>query len=232
MTDPESIESYLDCLSRVLGISKGAKDRLLEEVEDHLREAAEEAVSSGVPRAVAERQAVSRFGSFATIANRAALAEAVARSTRRIHRAFVRSAVFAFLAILIAATQLAQGGTSSPVEIGLFLAAFGWILRMAWYARVSRWGLSPQPSLEATLDRQARAWLRVVRSLRYQLVLLASLWIVWWPLMFHAHQHEYETQPWHAAVVFGGALLLWGVIWLRNRVMRARAEKELASLTA
>jgi hypothetical protein len=226
MTDPESIDGYLKCLSRVLGISKGARDRLLEEVEDHLREAAAEAVASGVPPALAERQAVSRFGSVTTIADRAALAEAVGRGRRRIRRILVTHVVGAVVVITAWAALLATAHGPTTVVLGSCVIAFLSVI-VVYYLRLARWGLSPQVSLEATLDRQARTWLRHARSFRYRLLLAPLLFVASWQR--HVNQHAHAAPM---VVTIPVLVLIWTAAWYYMRVRRSRAEKKVAELAA
>jgi hypothetical protein len=222
MTDPQSIEGYLDCLSRLLDVSADAKDRLLEEVEDHLRQAAEEAVASGVPRALAERNAVARFGAVDTIADRAALAEAVASGRSRLRQFMAKGAVATAVIILFSATLLALDQRPVWVVLAAFLiGSYSEVL--IYRARLIRWGLAPQASLEATLDREARAWLKMVRHWRYQLLLFGLFTLIWLPWVLRADQ-----KPWRAVAVYG-AVVLWSSLWLLGqRGLQARAEKELA----
>jgi len=95
MTEPESIDTYLKCLSRITSVSKAERDRLLSEVEDHLRQAADDAEAGGMPRAQAEHEAIARFGSVEVIADRAALAGAVNRGRHRLRRAAFSNALAA-----------------------------------------------------------------------------------------------------------------------------------------
>jgi hypothetical protein len=222
MTDPESIEAYLDCLSRVLGISADAKERLLEEVEDHLQQAAEEAVASGVPRALAERQAVSRFGSIATIADRAILAEAVASGRRRLRRWLVNGAIATAVVTLCGVTLLALDQRPVWVVLAGFVIAYQ-SESVIYRALVVRRGLSPQASLEATLDCEARAWFRLVRHVRYRHIVLGLFTLVWLLWVLRANQH-----PWLAVAVAGGVVLWFGLLLFGQRFLQAQAASEVA----
>lgn len=70
----EPIEDYLDELLVCLRLPARATRRLLNETEEHLREAAAEAEGAGASPIAAERQAVERFGSAAQIAAAASAA--------------------------------------------------------------------------------------------------------------------------------------------------------------
>jgi hypothetical protein len=56
------IDDYLETLATELKVSKKAKERILTETEDHLRERAEREEARGVSRAAAENDAIKSFG--------------------------------------------------------------------------------------------------------------------------------------------------------------------------
>jgi hypothetical protein len=62
------IEEYVATLAGLLRLPRGRADRLLVEVEDHLRSAAEEAVAVGMDPVAAERVATGRCGSAREVA--------------------------------------------------------------------------------------------------------------------------------------------------------------------
>ncbi len=69
MTEPPTIDSYLDELADFLAVSPRRARRILAEVEDHLISARESLVDAGFEIADAEREAVDRFGSAASVAH-------------------------------------------------------------------------------------------------------------------------------------------------------------------
>jgi hypothetical protein len=76
-----TIAAYLEELERELRLRRAPRLRLLEEVDHHLRELAQELAGDGLSSAQAEERAIARFGSAATVA--AQFAQAVASSTAR-----------------------------------------------------------------------------------------------------------------------------------------------------
>jgi hypothetical protein len=76
-----TIVSYLGELERELRLRRAPRGRLLQEVEHHLRDLADELAGSGLSRAQAEERAIERFGDAASVA--AGFAEATASSTAR-----------------------------------------------------------------------------------------------------------------------------------------------------
>ncbi|GIL28512.1 hypothetical protein [Actinocatenispora comari] len=84
MTEPDSVERYLDDLFDRLSGTGGAGRRALAEAEEHLRDDVAEAVSRGVPADLAAREAVARFGRAADLARRL-------RRANRSHRALALS---------------------------------------------------------------------------------------------------------------------------------------------
>lgn len=63
------IDDYLDELARHLKCGRRAKSEILAEVEDHLRESAEQARASGLSVEAAERRAITEFGATAVVAS-------------------------------------------------------------------------------------------------------------------------------------------------------------------
>jgi hypothetical protein len=84
MTEPDSVERYLDDLFDRLSGTGGAGRRALAEAEDHLRDDVADAVARGVPADRAAREAVARFGRAADLARRL-------RRANRSHRALALS---------------------------------------------------------------------------------------------------------------------------------------------
>jgi len=103
-----TIGAYLDELDRQLRLRRAPRSRLLEEVDHHLRELAQELAGDGLAHAQAEERAIARFGSAATVA--AQFAQAVASSTAR--RA-VAAGALAFTAYSV--VYLAFGTAASPL---------------------------------------------------------------------------------------------------------------------
>ena len=95
-----TIAAYLEQLERELRLRRAPRLRLLEEVDHHLRDLADELAGDGLSRTQAEERAIARFGDATTVA--AGFAEAAASTTTR--RA-VRAAVAAFVgyAVLVVA---------------------------------------------------------------------------------------------------------------------------------
>jgi len=62
MHEPSVTAAYLKVLRAALRVAPGAADRIVAEVEDHLRQAMEEEMAAGMSPAEAERRAVDRFG--------------------------------------------------------------------------------------------------------------------------------------------------------------------------
>ena len=91
-----TIAAYLEQLERELRLRRAPRLRLLEEVDHHLRDLADELVGGGLSRAQAEERAIARFGDATTVA--AGFAEAAASTTTR--RA-VRATVAAFVGYAI-----------------------------------------------------------------------------------------------------------------------------------
>lgn len=226
MNEPESIDTYLKCLSRITSVSKAGKDRLLSEVEDHLRQTADDAEAGGMPRAQAEREAIARFGSVEVVADRAALAEAVIRGRHRLRRAAFANVVAAAMVVAFMAGLLAQDQRPVMVVLAAFEIGFCLVV-VPLYVRLVRWGLIVQEGLEATLDREARGWLRLAQTLRYQVLSIVLFSIAWAPWKFLADRTSYESQPWRAVVGFGGLVVLLPILWLRQARIRDRAEREL-----
>src|SRR5262245_33176679 len=68
MISPTRIADYLTALNQVLAMGPLARRRVLYEVEDHLREAAEHEQRAGLAGEEAERRAIERFGTPSCIA--------------------------------------------------------------------------------------------------------------------------------------------------------------------
>jgi hypothetical protein len=100
-----------------------------------------------------------------------------------------------------------------------------------WRVRMAQWGLVPQPGLEATLDRETRAWFHGVRTLRYQLVAIAVFYLVWSPWRYIADHSGHRAAPWQAALAFGFIAVIVRISWLRQRKIQARAEDEMRELS-
>jgi HAAS domain-containing protein len=86
-----TIAAYLERLERELRLRRAPRLRLLEEVDHHLRDLADELAGGGLSRAQAEERAIARFGDATVVA--AGFAEAAASTTTR--RA-VRAGIAAF----------------------------------------------------------------------------------------------------------------------------------------
>jgi hypothetical protein len=62
MHEPSLTAEYLKALRASLRASPGTADRIMAEVEDHLRQAMDEEIAAGAPAEEAERRALARFG--------------------------------------------------------------------------------------------------------------------------------------------------------------------------
>ena len=103
-----TIGGYLEDLERQLRVRRTPRLRLLREVEDHLRDVADELAASGLDRAAAEARAVARFGAAVDVAAR--FAEAAAATSA--HRA---AKVAAGALVAYAATFVAFATSASPL---------------------------------------------------------------------------------------------------------------------
>ena len=65
-----TIETYLARLARALSVAPSTRDQILQEVRDHLEDAARQGTHAGLARADAEAQATAAFGEPATVAAR------------------------------------------------------------------------------------------------------------------------------------------------------------------
>lgn len=113
----EPIVDYLSALERSLRCPAGAKAKVLAEVEDHLREAAEHLEATGLSLAAAERRAVAAFGQ----------PDALAADLRRgVPAKAPFAAVLAAVAALVL-TGLGPGVQSNPFsEAAPLGVSFGW----------------------------------------------------------------------------------------------------------
>ena len=117
------IDQYVAALRRELDFDPALARRLLSEVEDHLRDAAE--ADPAWPSSDAERRAVERFGLARGIAAEFA-ADAVARQTKRTWIVLAITVVVTFIAMRLRVTWLDDGAVSALaplVDRYAFLAA-------------------------------------------------------------------------------------------------------------
>lgn len=70
MTLPRSVDAYLLALDRSLSAGASRRERILTEVEGHLRDCVDALIARGLDPAMAEAQAVERFGPPPEIAAR------------------------------------------------------------------------------------------------------------------------------------------------------------------
>lgn len=155
--DLEPIEDYLDQLLSCLRMPPRATRRLLAETEDHLREAADAAVRSGMSRVAAERAAVRAFGPPARVA-------AEAGTSRRADPVtMVRLCAWSLLALL--GVGLGAIGLSGALAAGMNAVAgphFVGALPQAYPAGTCRYFLALHPSagscgVAATLENSRDA---------------------------------------------------------------------------
>jgi hypothetical protein len=131
-----AIDDYLEDLSVRLRLTPDSAFRLLEEVETHLREAAEHETASGADPTVAEHRALARFGS----------AEQVARAANGGRWRVVVPGVHA-------AAQLVAVGCAAVVAGALLAEALAWLTSTGWVFGLPA-GYSPSAG-------QAAHWLQV-----------------------------------------------------------------------
>ena len=130
MSEPTAIAEYLSVFARVLRVGPLQRRRILDEVEDHLREAARSEQAAGAPAIEAERRAIERFGSPARIAE----------AFRELEEARKPGFGFAFLWISV-----------SAASVGALLASLG--TQPAAPAVVAESFAEPIPTAAASLDR-------------------------------------------------------------------------------
>jgi hypothetical protein len=128
------IEDYVASLRRQLDFDPALADRIADEVEAHLRDAAESDPAG--PSLQAERRAVERFGLAREIAAQFA-ADAVNRQARRTWIALVATVAVTFVAMRLRVMWL-DGGDSLSVLAPLvdryaFIAALG-VALVGWFA--------------------------------------------------------------------------------------------------
>jgi hypothetical protein len=129
------IEQYVAALKRDLAFDRALAARLGDEVEGHLRDAAE--ADRAWPSPQAEQRAIERFGLAREIAAQCA-ADAVNRQARRTWVALSATVAVTFLAMRLRVTWLADVGDSLSVlaplidryafVAALAIAAAGWLL--------------------------------------------------------------------------------------------------------
>jgi hypothetical protein len=133
-----AIEAYLDHLDRELRLNRVPRRRLLAEVEDHLRTcAAELRADAGV--AEAERRAVERFGTAATVARGFAMvvaATSARRSTYWLGFAFSAYAGACVVFAFTASSRFADFPQGAPSWLALQVGAVAFALS---FVRSLRW---------------------------------------------------------------------------------------------
>ncbi|MCA0302137.1 MAG: hypothetical protein LCH95_06995 [Proteobacteria bacterium] len=128
------IDEYLAGLRRDLAFDPGLADRLVAEVEDHLREAVEADPRGATPDA--ERRAVERFGLAREIAAQCAR-DAIDRQARRTWATLAIAVVVTFVAMRLRVTWLDDG---SPLSLAPLVDRYAFIAALvgglvAWFAR-------------------------------------------------------------------------------------------------
>jgi hypothetical protein len=129
------IEDYVASLRRQLDFDPALADRIADEVEAHLRDAAES--DPAWPSVQAERRAVERFGLAREIAAQFA-SDAVSRQARRTWIALVATVAVTFVAMRLRVMWLDDFGDSlsalAPlVDRYAFIAALG-VALVGWFA--------------------------------------------------------------------------------------------------
>jgi hypothetical protein len=126
-----AIADYLEQLEHELRLKRAPRRRLVSEAADHLREAAEEIVASGVAREVAEEEAVARFGAAVVVARR--FAHAVASTSARTALVWAAAACVSYTLaavffILTAPTWLRDFPHGAPSMLALQVAFVALVL--------------------------------------------------------------------------------------------------------
>jgi hypothetical protein len=152
-----TVANYLAELERELRVRRAPRARLLQEVEDHLRDLTDELAAAGLARTHAESQAVARFGAAAAVAAR--FAQATASSTA--HRAVGVTA----LAFAAYAAVLIGFATASPLlrdfpqgAASFFACQLGAVALVVAVVRSLRWrGQVAAPTAELVAIARAVA---------------------------------------------------------------------------
>jgi hypothetical protein len=133
-----AIEAYLDRLDVELRLKRVPRRRLLAEVEDHLRSSATElSADAGVEEA--ERRAIERFGSAATVARGFAMvvaATSARRSTYWLGLAFLTYAAACLVFAITGSSEFADFPQGAPSGLALQVAAVAFSLGVV---RSLRW---------------------------------------------------------------------------------------------
>jgi hypothetical protein len=116
-----TIAAYLEQLEWELRLRRAPRLRLLEEVDHHLRDLADELAGGGLSHAQAEERAIARFGDATTVAARFAEA-AVSTTTRRAVRASVAAFAGYALVFVVFATAASPLLRDFPQGAASFLA--------------------------------------------------------------------------------------------------------------
>lgn len=143
-----AIDEYAADLSSRLRVSRTRRTTMLDEVRDHLLEYAERACALGAPRDQAEADAITAFGSPASMArqfNAAAGAKAMRRSPL-VAVAAGMSVVVSFLVAAISQPKATQQATP-PMQVFFFLGVIAFQVAVISGAcgasrAVARWGTS------------------------------------------------------------------------------------------
>lgn len=139
---PGAIGDYLDRLELELRLKRAPRRRLLAEVEDHLRSSADE-LGVDLPTEEAERRAVERFGSAATVARHFAqtvAASSALRSSYLLGAAFVAYAATVVLFALTAGPEFADFPQGAPSSLALQVMGVAVAVTIV---RTVRWRRSP-----------------------------------------------------------------------------------------
>jgi HAAS len=139
---PGAIADYLDRLELELRLKRAPRRRLLAEVEDHLRDSADE-LGADLPKEEAERRAVERFGAAATVARHFAqtvAASSALRSSYLLGAAFVAYAATVILFALTAGPEFADFPQGAPSSLALQVMGVAFAVTLV---RTVRWRRSP-----------------------------------------------------------------------------------------
>ena len=156
------IEDYVAALRRDLDFDPALARRMADEVEAHLRDAAE--ADPAWPSAEAERRAVERFGLAREIAAQFAT-DAVDRQARRSWIVLLATVAVTFVAMRLRVMWLADAGDSLSMLAPLidryaFVAAIA-VGSIGWWPSAARW-----PPLAVCLARPRRVDCRRHRARR------------------------------------------------------------------
>ena len=163
MSEPQTLREYLADFNAYLEVGLRSRRRIFLEVSDHLWQRIERELREGASRAVAERRAITAFGSPEEVARSfqaglvGALDRRLALSTRRLQvwmaahrwRAAVTKIALLALVLAVAAAVAALTGARYPL-VGVSHWLFIGVVWMVW--------LSPRAPLRGRHLARIRAW--------------------------------------------------------------------------